>query len=198
MMSIIETFIFKLLSTSSFLCSFSAAIPICEKSLKGCCSNYKWNYETQQCEKCLPGYTGVNCNQTCPYPLYGVGCQTKCDCKENLCDASIGCRIFITDGQTFYMVSNLKESTVSMTENSTEVQVTRHMSSGVNNFLLILIVTLGCVDLLLIFAHSFVYIYIHNRRKRNAVNNIDTAVNYHRTNTTYENIDIDIPSTSGF
>ncbi|XP_062587663.1 multiple epidermal growth factor-like domains protein 10 [Saccostrea cucullata] len=196
--SIIETFI--VLSAPIFLCSCSTETPKCEKGFKNCCANYKWNNETQQCEKCLPGYSGVNCSQSCPFPFFGEGCQERCDCDNNTCDVSTDCKNVTTDGQTFPFASNATEniligiSTISKTENSTFVDVRRGTSSSINELLLILIETLGCVDLLLIFAHFFVYIY--DRRNRTDMNSIDTTVNYHRTNTMYENIDINFPSTS--
>lgn len=46
---------------------------------------------------CMPGYTGVNCTSSCPYPYYGEDCQKTCNCGMNLCDVSIGC-IGLTKG----------------------------------------------------------------------------------------------------
>ncbi|XP_062594194.1 protein draper-like [Saccostrea cucullata] len=85
-----------ILSTYTLLCLCSMEIPYCESGFKGCCGNYKWNTETQQCEKCLPGYSGTNCSQPCPYPFYGDWCQGKCDCDNNTCDVSVGCLIHTT------------------------------------------------------------------------------------------------------
>lgn len=40
---------------------------------------------------CMPGYSGVNCSFSCPYPLYGIECQRSCNCIRDLCDVSTGC-----------------------------------------------------------------------------------------------------------
>ena len=45
----------------------------------------------------MPGYFGENCTQQCPYPSYGIRCQGGfCDCDEDLCDVSTGCKIQTT------------------------------------------------------------------------------------------------------
>ncbi|XP_062599889.1 scavenger receptor class F member 1-like, partial [Saccostrea cucullata] len=82
------------------LLSCGSEIPLCEKGYKSCCAYYKWNTETQQCEKCLAGYSGDNCSLPCPYPFYGDsqsypypyygdGCQARCDCEKYLCNISV-------------------------------------------------------------------------------------------------------------
>lgn len=44
--------------------------------------------------ECMPGYTGtgLNCTTKCPYPIYGVRCQGYCDCSNEMCDVSTGCK----------------------------------------------------------------------------------------------------------
>lgn len=34
---------------------------------------------------------GFNCNKTCEYSYYGIGCQHKCDCPDDECDVAKGC-----------------------------------------------------------------------------------------------------------
>lgn len=46
--------------------------------------------------ECKPGYTGLNCIITCPYPTYGDRCQGYCDCSKDKCDVSTGCRSLTT------------------------------------------------------------------------------------------------------
>ena len=41
---------------------------------------------------CQPGYGGPNCTSFCPYPTYGDRCQGICDCDNNSCDVTTGCR----------------------------------------------------------------------------------------------------------
>lgn len=40
----------------------------------------------------MPGCSGINCTEQCYYPAYGLRCKGYCDCKEDMCDTSIGCR----------------------------------------------------------------------------------------------------------
>lgn len=40
---------------------------------------------------CDPGFFETNCRAKCSYPYFGVDCQERCDCTENLCNVSIGC-----------------------------------------------------------------------------------------------------------
>lgn len=40
---------------------------------------------------CMPGFSGINCREQCSYPAYGIRCKGYCDCKEDMCDMSIGC-----------------------------------------------------------------------------------------------------------
>nr|XP_034333986.1 protein draper-like [Crassostrea gigas] len=63
----------------------------CVGFYKGCCPGSSWNSTSQQCERCTPGYSGVNCSFPCPYPSYGVECQQSCNCIQDLCDVSTGC-----------------------------------------------------------------------------------------------------------
>lgn len=47
----------------------------------------------------MPGYTGVNCSSSCPYPYYGVDCQRTCKCSRDKCDVSTGCNSLTTGKQ---------------------------------------------------------------------------------------------------
>lgn len=40
---------------------------------------------------CMPGFSGINCTEQCSYSAYGIRCKGYCDCKEDMCDMSIGC-----------------------------------------------------------------------------------------------------------
>nr|XP_022290380.1 cell death abnormality protein 1-like [Crassostrea virginica] len=61
---------------------------LCEGRYRGCCDGYYWNAYNGTCE----GYGGSNCTSPCPYPTYGDRCQGICDCDNNSCDVSTGCR----------------------------------------------------------------------------------------------------------
>ncbi|VDH99984.1 Hypothetical predicted protein, partial [Mytilus galloprovincialis] len=44
-----------------------------------------------KCSKCSSGWTGPLCNETCPAPYYGDGCQKICYCKNGgLCNHKTG------------------------------------------------------------------------------------------------------------
>eukprot|EP00105_Crassostrea_gigas_P038603 XP_019922751.1 PREDICTED: multiple epidermal growth factor-like domains protein 6 [Crassostrea gigas] len=72
-------------------------IPECKQNFKGCCVGYFWNLAINRCKQCMPGYTGLNCSYKCPYPLYGYRCQGYCDCSNDSCDVSTGCRTITSD-----------------------------------------------------------------------------------------------------
>ncbi|XP_062599153.1 platelet endothelial aggregation receptor 1-like [Saccostrea cucullata] len=92
-MILMDYVLFFLMPLTSFLiyCTNSSDIPKCEGFPNFCCPDYKWNIKSQRCEKCLPGYIGINCSYKCPYPSYGEACQAKCDCEKDTCDVSTGC-----------------------------------------------------------------------------------------------------------
>lgn len=40
---------------------------------------------------CDAGFTGINCDSKCRYPLFGNDCQSLCDCNTTFCDHVNGC-----------------------------------------------------------------------------------------------------------
>lgn len=56
-----------------------------------CCHGYKLNKKKTECEPCEKGYTGENCENACPFPTYGLDCQSICNCTELFCDHVNGC-----------------------------------------------------------------------------------------------------------
>lgn len=44
----------------------------------------------------MPGYIGLNCSNKCPFPFYGEKCKKQCDCSNDTCDVSTGCRDLTT------------------------------------------------------------------------------------------------------
>lgn len=40
---------------------------------------------------CDKGFTGNNCNVLCPFPSYGLDCQSLCNCTETSCNPVDGC-----------------------------------------------------------------------------------------------------------
>lgn len=44
----------------------------------------------------MPGYVGLNCTTQCPFPYYGEKCQNICECSNETCDVSNGCRVLTT------------------------------------------------------------------------------------------------------
>lgn len=53
--------------------------------------------------KCQPGYIGLNCTRICPYPSYGERCQGYCECSNETCDISTGCRSLNTPTTGLYI-----------------------------------------------------------------------------------------------
>nr|XP_022294668.1 multiple epidermal growth factor-like domains protein 6 isoform X2 [Crassostrea virginica] len=71
--------------------------PLCNRDGKQvCCSGYKRSDTTGLCDKCPPGYTGVECTFKCSNSYYGDECSSKCDCPQELCDFVSGCKYIST------------------------------------------------------------------------------------------------------
>lgn len=56
-----------------------------------CCMGFKWDLAQKECLPCAKGYTGLSCEIKCPFPSYGNGCQSKCNCISKDCDPTNGC-----------------------------------------------------------------------------------------------------------
>lgn len=180
----------------------------CEGSLKGCCTGSLWNASTQQCERCMPGYSGVNCSLKCPYPYYGTDCQRTCKCSRDLCDVSTGCIDLTTEKDTSVSTSIYEENTISLAmENSTipylentllteknQTDEINELSSTANDNIILCIRILGCVDILLICMYSAVCIY---DRQHWTLDMVDSNENVPRNNSTYENVEIFFLSPTG-
>nr|XP_011452067.2 scavenger receptor class F member 1-like [Crassostrea gigas] len=86
--------------------SFAA---ICTRNGKYvCCSGYKMNKTSGNCDKCPPGYTGVDCAYRCHYPTYGEDCFMTCECPAETCDFMSGCKDTSTAGTRMSSFKNRK------------------------------------------------------------------------------------------
>lgn len=47
---------------------------------------------SQLFRRCSSGYTGLDCQNRCPYPWFGDECKYKCNCLFLLCHHKIGCQ----------------------------------------------------------------------------------------------------------
>nr|XP_034338459.1 uncharacterized protein LOC105323742 [Crassostrea gigas] len=54
------------------------------------------------------GRFGDHCNKTCPEGHYGIGCNNKCACDNNLCDKVLGCPIIATENGNLFPVIDKK------------------------------------------------------------------------------------------
>uniref|UniRef100_A0A8W8KK65 Uncharacterized protein n=1 Tax=Magallana gigas TaxID=29159 RepID=A0A8W8KK65_MAGGI len=61
----------------------------------------------KQCKACV-GRFGDHCNKTCPEGHYGIGCNNKCACDNNLCDKVLGCPIIATENGNLFPVIDKK------------------------------------------------------------------------------------------
>lgn len=62
---------------------------------------------------CANGYTGLSCEIKCPFPSYGIGCQSECNCIDKACDHVKGCTqssrgIYASSCSIQYLVCNLQ------------------------------------------------------------------------------------------
>lgn len=182
----------------------------CERFYKGCCHGFYWNSTTQQCERCMPGYTRENCSSPCPYPQYGVDCQITCNCSRDLCDISTGCISLTTEkdttaSHTIYRVENttslaIENRTALFVGNTTVSTEKNHtynktqQPSTVKDTIILCIQIFGCVDILLICTYSAVCIY---DRQNQTLGKVNTYENVPENNSTYENAEIFFISSTG-
>lgn len=48
--------------------------------------------------ECSVGFYGhPTCCKKCPPPSYGAGCQSTCNCREDLCNHVTGCSVTVSD-----------------------------------------------------------------------------------------------------
>lgn len=113
-----------------------------------CCQGHKWNNEETSCNPCDKGYNGHKCNAICPFPTYGLDCQTICNCTETFCDPVDGCT-YKTEFET-YMTTNF---TTAIHWNDYRNAST----DGRQSMLMIGIGVLAAVALLLIFVILYTY-----------------------------------------
>ncbi|XP_052690842.1 multiple epidermal growth factor-like domains protein 10 [Crassostrea angulata] len=93
--------LFVLLKLNYITTGSGETIPECKENFR-CCDGYFWNWTINRCELCMPGYSGLNCTTRCPYPSYGYRCQGYCDCSNDTCDVSTGCRTLTTVQSNFH------------------------------------------------------------------------------------------------
>ncbi|XP_061162839.1 scavenger receptor class F member 1-like [Saccostrea echinata] len=73
--------------------SIATVYSTCPSSNKNCClPGFYWNKDLNICTGCKIGFFGQNCASPCRYPNYGERCQEKCNCTQNFCDTTKGCR----------------------------------------------------------------------------------------------------------
>lgn len=78
-----------------------------------CCTGFIWNNTIGDCIACPLGYVGLQCEIPCVYPLYGLECQSVCNCSREFCLISTGC--------TKYVTSTDNNETSSHTERQTDL-----------------------------------------------------------------------------
>lgn len=151
----------------------------CNETIDQCCKGYYRSLETTKCEKCLPGYIGHNCTSPCPYPTYGFACQGICNCSNDICNMSWGCRTLttLTTGQSL-------ETTMPKSMQPKSIEI------------LLFIRIIGCLDILLLCA--YLAVCIHDRTGQEKAMDIASARSYFsRRGAAYENIEVASFSVSG-
>ncbi|XP_062602594.1 uncharacterized protein LOC134264312 [Saccostrea cucullata] len=72
----------------------------------GCCAGFMLDINRSSCTPCDTGYIGRDCEILCPFPMFGDGCQFRCDCDISSCSPLIGCQSAITTLQNDRMLTN--------------------------------------------------------------------------------------------
>lgn len=53
--------------------------------------------------ECSDGFYGLPTRcKICPYPSYGAGCQSYCECKQESCNHVTGCSVSVSDNGIYY------------------------------------------------------------------------------------------------
>nr|XP_034309053.1 uncharacterized protein LOC117683590 isoform X2 [Crassostrea gigas] len=63
-----------------------------EEGQDACIVGYLWDKTIKKCIPCSAGYYGKNCEDKCPYPLYGLKCFLFCNCAKRVCHHVDGCK----------------------------------------------------------------------------------------------------------
>lgn len=171
---------------------------VCNETITGCCYGYFWSYKNYSCEACMPGYTGINCTNACPYPTYGEGCQGICDCNEDMCDVSNGCEPITTD-----MISSVKKTIIETNDCNNDCEenmcnvstgctpkTTETVTSGKSpRILLLFIAMIGCIDIILLTVYVIICIRDQRRRQKKTKFSSRGQQSMGRS-TAYENIEV--------
>ncbi|XP_062620686.1 uncharacterized protein LOC134282297 [Saccostrea cucullata] len=80
----------------------------------GCCAGFMLDLNTSSCIPCDTGYIGKHCEILCPFPMFGDGCQFRCDCDNSSCSPLIGCRSASTTLQDERMLTNQNDLTLNV------------------------------------------------------------------------------------
>lgn len=116
----------------SYFFSFNMAkAAVCrENGQKVCCSGYKRNLTSGECDKCPPGSMGPDCAYNCPYPSYGEDCYMTCACSADLCDFHSGC---INNTLQTNLISSRKNTAVATNIHTLTINEVKNMRTKSRN-----------------------------------------------------------------
>uniref|UniRef100_A0A8W8MN87 Uncharacterized protein n=1 Tax=Magallana gigas TaxID=29159 RepID=A0A8W8MN87_MAGGI len=90
----------------------------CGKRMSDCCSGYMYDKDKATCVECPAGYHGPHCNESCPFPSYGVLCRLRCTCGIGYCHNAYGCYIKKTTGMASTITSSPKRNILATLKNN--------------------------------------------------------------------------------
>lgn len=130
-----------------------------------CCSGYTWDSLKEQCIHCKEGYTGIHCTIACPFPSYGLNCQSTCSCTDEECNYVTGCKHLPGDvlNHTTDKSSRFNKSV----SNIPSITPKREPSANNRSFLFSMIVVIAV--LIIIFV---IFLYTQLFEKRRVVANL--------------------------
>lgn len=144
-------------------------------------------------KNCSIGFYGFQPDcKTCPYPSYGLECQTICVCPSKTCNHVTGCSASMLDtnkseGTTgeghslnpTFLVNITQEQNLDILTTESELMESNncisdeiHVTMSTNrrermSVLMTLIISVGCIGVLLIFIHIILFLQVHYRRPSN-------------------------------
>nr|XP_034331335.1 multiple epidermal growth factor-like domains protein 11 [Crassostrea gigas] len=186
---------------------------MCKDTIDGCCIGYFWNPKNNVCEKCMPGYIGLNCSYKCPFPFYGEKCMQRCNCSNETCDVSTGCRglttlpAFTTECMPGYTGPNCSNNCLfpfygenckercncsndrcDVSAGCRDLTTLTALTTG--RFLLLFIQIIGSLDILFLFANLALCIYDRKEQEK-TTDFLPPSSNLPQQSSTYENIEHD-------
>lgn len=90
-----------------------------------------FNKVKNTCVECPSGFYGLQCNESCPFPSYGVSCRLYCTCEIHQCNNINGCHLGTRTDMIRFAQTSASNILQSLSKNATKT-ITRSSDSYFN------------------------------------------------------------------